>query len=185
MKKFIHPTYTLISRTLIALTFVFMFTQCKKDTPEEVNEEEVINRVTLTVTAADGSSNDYTWNEGDAVPSIPLVANTTSNVSIHFFDTSDASDVDDITEEVIEEADEHFVFYRVSSAALTISPASNDVEDNDGISINLKTQWAAAAASSGVVRVYLIHEPTSKTGATRGELGGSTDVELNFPVSIQ
>ena len=57
--------------------------------------------------------------------------------------------------------------------------------DADGVSINLKTEWAAAGASSGTVRVYLIHEPTSKTGATRGELGGSTDVELDFPVTIQ
>ena len=83
-------------------------------------------------------------------------------MSIHFYDASDASDVEDITEEVIEEADEHFVYYQVSSASLSISAASNDVQDAAGISINLKTEWAAAGASSGTVRVYLIHEPTSK-----------------------
>lgn len=185
MKSFINTTYTHISRIAIVFALTVLFIQCKKDTPEEINEEEVINRVTLTVTAADGSSNDYTWNEGDTIPTITLAANTTSNVSVHFYDASDASDVEDITEEVIEEADEHFVFYQISSASLSISAASNDVVDADGISINLKTEWAAAAASSGTVRVYLIHEPTSKTGGSRGELGGSTDVELDFPVSIQ
>ena len=68
---------------------------------------------------------------------------------------------------------------------MSISAASNDVVDTDGSSINLKTEWVAAEASTGTVRVYLIHEPTSKSGATRGELGGSTDVELDFPVTIQ
>lgn len=185
MTNFIISTYTHISRIAIVFALTVLFIQCKKDTPEEINEEEVINRVTLTVTAADGSLNDYTWNEGDAIPTITLAANTTSNVSVHFYDASDASDIEDITEEVIEEADEHFVFYQISSASLSISAASNDVVDADGIRINLKTEWAAAGASSGTVRVYLIHEPTSKTGASRGEIGGSTDVELDFPVSIQ
>ena len=185
MKNFIHSIHTHISRTAILFALTILFIQCKKDTPEEINEEEVINRVTLTVTAADGSSNDYTWNEGDAIPSITLAANSTANVSVHFYDASDASDIEDITEEVIEEADEHFVFYQVSGASLSISAASNDVVDTDGTSINLKTEWTAAEASSGGVRVYLIHEPTSKSGATRGQFGGSTDVELDFPVTIQ
>lgn len=183
MKLSIYPSSVL--RTIFALFILATAVQCKKDSPEEINEEEVINRVTLTVTASDNTSTDYTWNEGDTVPSITLATNTTYNVSIHFYDASDASDVEDITEEVIEEADEHFVFYQVSSAALSISSASNDIVDTDGTSINLKTQWAAAGASTGAVRVYLIHEPTSKTAASRGELGGSTDVELDFPVSIQ
>ncbi len=185
MKNFIQSTYIHISRIAIVFALTLLLIQCKKDTPEEINEEEVINRVTLTVTTANGSSNDYTWNEGDAIPSITLAANTTSNVSVHFYDASDASDIEDITEEVIEEADEHLVFYQVSSASLSISAASNDVVDADGISINLKTEWAAAGVSSGVVRVYLIHEPTSKTGISRGDLGGSTDLELDFPVTIQ
>ncbi len=185
MKNFIQSTYIHISRIAIVFALTLLLIQCKKDTPEEINEEEVINRVTLTVTTANGSSNDYTWNEGDAIPSITLAANTTSNVSVHFYDASDASDIEDITEEVIEEADEHLVFYQVSSASLSISAASNDVVDANGISINLKTEWAAAGVSSGVVRVYLIHEPTSKTGISRGDLGGSTDLELDFPVTIQ
>lgn len=185
MKNFINSIYIHISRTAILFVLTIFFIQCKKDTPEEINEEEVINRVTLTVTTADGSSNDYTWNEGDTIPLITLSANSISNVSIHFYDASDASDVEDITEEVIEEADEHFVFYQVSGASVSISAANNDVVDSDGVSINLKTEWATTEVSIGSVRVSLIHEPTSKSGATRGELGGSTDVELDFPVTIQ
>ena len=186
MKTFTLNKSVLIStRLILASLFVFTAVQCSKDSPDEIHEHETINRVTLTVTGADGTATDYTWNEGETEPTINLSANTTHRVSISFFDASDASDVENITEEVIEEADEHFVFYEVSSASLNISSASNDVQDSDGIDININTEWAAAGASSGVVRTYLIHGPTSKTGSTRSSFGGGTDIELNFPVAIQ
>lgn len=173
-------------RYFLALFITVLTVQCSKDdeTPEEINEEETINRVTLTVTSP-GGSNTYTWNEGETIPTVNLTANAVHQVSISFFDATDPSDVEDITEEVIEEADEHFVFYEVANASLTIASASNDVVDADGVSINIHTEWTAGAAGSGTVRAVLIHEPTSKSGTTRSDLGGSTDVELDFPVTIQ
>ena len=173
------------SQTILALFFVFTAVQCSKDSPDEIHEHETITRVTLTVTGADGTSTDYTWNEGDNEPNIMLSANTTHRVSISFFDASDASDVEDITPEIIEEADEHLMFYEITSASLTIAAASNDVQDSDGVDININTEWTTGDASTGVVRATLIHGPTSKTGNTRSSLGGGTDVELDFPVEIQ
>lgn len=172
-------------RSIVVLLFIFTAVQCSKDSPDEIHEHETINRVTLTVTSPDGTSTDYTWNEGESEPTINLTANSSHQVSISFFDASNASDVEDITEEVIDEADEHFVFYEITSASLSISPASNDVEDSDGVDINIRTAWAAGDASTGVVRATLIHMPTSKTGSTRSSLGGGTDVERDFPVNIQ
>jgi hypothetical protein len=32
---------------------------------------------------------------------------------------------------------------------------------------------------------YLIHEPTSKTGSTRADFGGATDVEIEFEVHVE
>ena len=177
--------FKITSQTIFALFFVFTAVQCSKDSPDEIHDHETINRVTLTVTRADGTSTDYTWNEGDNEPTINLGANSTHQVSIAFYDVSDAAEVENITEEVIEEADEHFVFYEVASASLTISAASNDIRDSDGIAININTEWTTGDASSGVVQAALIHGPTSKTGSTRSSLGGGTDVELNFPVEIQ
>ena len=174
-----------IIRSSFLFLFIFTAVQCSKDSPDEIHEHETINRVTLTVTGPDGTSTDYTWNEGESEPTINLTANSNHQVSISFFDASDASDVEDITEEVIEEADEHFVFYEVTSASLNISPASNDVQDSDGIDINIRTAWATGDASTGVVRATLVHMPTSKTGSTRSSLGGGTDVERDFPVNIQ
>jgi len=168
------------------LAFLFVFTSCKKDDPEEVHEEEEINRVVLSVFQTGASQQDtYTWNEGETIPSIALSANATYQVSVSFYDASDASDIENITEEVIEEADEHYVFFETAGANLTIASASTDTTDSDNIPINLNTQWTTAAASSGSVRVYLIHEPTTKSGSSRDDFGGETDVEVNFPVTIQ
>ncbi len=167
------------------LAFLFVFTSCKKDDPEEVHEEEEINRVVLSITDAASAQQTYTWNEGETTPSITLNANATYQVSVSFFDASDVSEIENITEEVIEEADEHFVYFETAGANLTIASASTDTTDSNNIPINLNTQWTSAAASSGSVRVYLIHEPTTKSGSSRTDFGGETDVEVNFPVTIQ
>jgi len=32
---------------------------------------------------------------------------------------------------------------------------------------------------------YLIHEPTSKTGSTRNDIGGATDIQIEFEVHVK
>ncbi|MDA8924143.1 hypothetical protein N9575_02280 [Flavobacteriaceae bacterium] len=187
MKAFIYysPGQGFWHKPLFAVLAIFLFAQCKKDAPEEINDEEVINRVTITLSNSQNTPVIYTWNEGERIPTLSLVANEVYQASIAFFDASDPAEVENITEEVIEEADEHFVFYEVSGANLTITSASNDTVDSDGVSINVYTQWTTGAPSSGVIRTYLVHEPTTKSGSTRSALGGASDVELDFPVNIQ
>lgn len=168
------------------LAFLFVFTSCKKDDPEEINEEEEINQVILSVFETGTTQQQtYTWNEGETTPTITLNADSSYQVSISFYDASNPADVENITEEVIEEADEHFVFIETAGANLTIASSSTDVSGSDSVGINLRTVWTTAAASSGTARVYLIHEPNTKTGSSRSDFGGETDVEVNFPVTIQ
>ena len=185
MKIFTSRIYTY---SLLALSFLFITTSCSKDDPEEINEEEEINRVTLQITPAGGTAQTYTWNEGGASnTSIALAPNTTYNVSVSFYDASDADDIENITEEVIEEADEHQVFYAVADLGsnLVIATRSGDTQDGDGNPVLLQTQWTTVAASSGTVRVFLIHEPTTKTATSRNDFGGETDVEVDFSVTIE
>ncbi len=168
------------------LAFLFVFTSCKKDDPEEINEEEEINRVVLSVFETGTiQPQTYTWNEGETTPTVTLNADSSYQVSLSFYDASDASEVDNITEEVIEEADEHFVFIETAGANLTVASSSTDVTDSNSVGINLRTVWTTAAASTGTARVYLIHEPNTKSGSSRNDFGGETDVEVNFPVTIQ
>ena len=185
MKIFISRIYTY---SLLALSFLFITTSCSKDDPDEINEEEEINRVTLQITPAGGTAQTYTWNEGGTSnTSIALAPNTTYQVSVSFYDASDADDIENITEEVIEEADEHQVFFEKVDLGdnLVITSGSGDTRDGDGNPVLLRTQWTTLAASSGTVRVFLIHEPTTKTGTTRNNFGGETDVEVDFSVTIE
>ncbi len=185
MTLFNMHTFRATRSLLAAFALTVLFVQCKKDDPEEINEEETITRVTLTLTDSNGASVPYTWNDGSAEPTINLTAGSVYQASIEFFDASDPNEVENITEEVIEEADEHLVFYEVASASISIASAANDITDSASAPTNLKTTWTVGDAATGTLRAYLIHEPTSKTGTTRNALGGSADVELSFPITIQ
>ena len=182
--KKVYAQYALkIFFTLLASTIIY---SCSKgdDDPEEVNEEEVINRVSIVL--ADGSnSQTVTWNEGSTPPAITLDVDKTYTASIYFYDASDPTDVEDITEEVIEEVDEHFVLWEIAGLSdFLITSAPTDYAGSDGIPINLVTEWGTGGADSGNIKVTLIHEPTNKTGTTRSSLGGETDIELTFPTTV-
>ena len=188
MKLFFNGVNFLLTTKVYIIIFsaFFLTLSCSKNNdPEEINEEEEINRVSLTF--VEGSNTQtYTWNEDSNAPSINLEANKNYQVSIYFYDASDPNDIENITEEVIEEADEHFVFFELAGTSnLTIQSSSNDISGSDGVPINLYTDWTTGDSESGTIRVFLIHEPTKKIGTTRTDFGGETDVELDFPLSIQ
>ena len=170
--------------TLLASTVIY---SCSKsdDEPEEVNEQEVINRVSI-VLAEGSNSQTVTWNEGSTPPAITLDVDKVYTASIYFYDASDPTDVEDITEEIIEEVEEHFTLWEIAGLSnLTITSASTDVSGSDGIGINLVTDWSTGAAESGNIKVTLIHEPTTKSGTSRASFGGETDIELTFPTTVQ
>ena len=92
--------------------------------------------------------------------------------------------MEDITEEVIEEADEHQVFYDFSDVSISYSSGTNDTIDSDGNPVYLNSLWTASSSGSGIVQAFLIHEPTSKTGTSRDSFGGETDVAIDIPITI-
>jgi hypothetical protein len=49
----------------------------------------------------------------------------------------------------------------------------------------LKTIWTTTTATVADVEAFLLHEPTSKTGTTRDDFGGSADVEINFEAHVE
>ena len=177
--------YTNLNLALL-LGLSFFLLQCSNDdddTPELINEEEEINRVTFDVTA-NNSTTTYTWEDGDASLSIPLSSNSTYEVAVSFFNATDPTDVEEINPEVIEEADEHHVFYDNSGSVLAITSANSDNQDSAGNPLGLKTTWTTSAAGDAVVRMFLIHEPTTKSGTSRADFGGETDVQVDLNVAV-
>ena len=84
-----------------------------------------------------------------------------------------------ITEEIKEEADEHLLVYKVTSANLSIQITD---KDSKNLPLGLLTKWKSGSTSNGQLMVSLKHQPDIKDGsADKGE----TDVEVDLPVSIQ
>ena len=192
-------------KSYIFIASILIITACSDDEPEHIHEGEVITKVTLTFTnLADSSTQTIIWEDdhegedghdhgddddhGDegAHVEIDLAPDSSYTVAIKFENTSDPDNIEDVTLEVINEADEHQVFYEIVGLDnLTIESADDDETDGEGNRLNIKTTWTTTAAASGDVIAYLIHEPTSKTGTTRDDFGGETDVEVDYEVHIE
>ena len=189
--------------SILIISVFLLVISCDKGEPAVVHEHEVFTRVVLEV-KKDGETNfkKYTFeveghddhghddhgddDHGDEHTEVELDTNSTYHVSIFFYNDSDPDNIEDVTLEIIEEADVHQVFYEMTEIpGFSIAAASDDTKDSNGNPLFLKTSWTTASETSGDVKAYLIHEATSKTGSTRADFGGATDVEIEFEVHIE
>ena len=189
------------------LSTVLLFIACDKDDePEAENEMEVFTKTIIKVTnLSDSSSETYEFeveehdhghehgviavneesdDHSDHVE-IELESSSEYKFEISFLNDSDPNNVIDMTEEVIEEADEHHVFYEILSNGISYESTSGDTIDSNGNALNLVTKWTTTTATVVDVEAYLIHQPTSKSGNTRDDLGGATDVEIEFEAHVE
>lgn len=189
------------------LSTVLLFIACDKDdVPEAENEMEVFTKTIIKVTnLSDSSSETYEFeveehdnghehgviaaneesdDHGDHVE-IELESSSEYKFEISFLNDSDPNNVIDMTGEVIEEADEHYVFYELLSNRISYESTSGDTIDSNGNALNLVTKWTTTIATVVDVEAYLIHQPTLKSGNTRDDLGGATDVEIEFEAHVE
>lgn len=189
------------------LSSVLLFISCDKDdTPEAENEMEVFTKAVIKVTnLSDDSSDTYEFeveehdhdhdhgfiamnqegeDHGDHTE-IELESSSEYKFEITFLNESDPNNVIDMTEDVIEEKDEHHVFYELIGDGISYDTTSGDTLDSDGNALNLVTKWTTTNATVVDVEAYLIHQPTSKTGTTRDDFGGATDVEIEFEAHVE
>ena len=162
---------------------------CKKKNNEEENEEELITTVKLTLTpVGGGSALVYSWKDVDGVggnapviQAVTLAPSKVYNCSVQFLNES-VTPAEDITTEVVTEGVDHQVYYAVSGGAnLTVSGLNTDA---GGLPLGTTATFTTAAASTGSLKITLKHKPGVKAAndtVTKGE----TDVEVDFPVTIQ
>ena len=189
------------------LSSVLLFISCDKDdTPDAENEMEVFTKAVIVVTnLSDNSSETYEFEveehdhdhdhgvlvqnqEGDDHgdhTEIELESDSEYKFEITFLNDSDPNNVIDMTEVVIEEKDEHIVFYELIGEGISYESTSGDILDSEEKALNLVTKWTTTAATVVDVEAYLIHQPTSKTGTTRDDFGGATDVEIDFEAHVE
>ena len=157
--------------------------------PLPINEEEVITTVILTLTPESGDQVVLTTidldgdgpDEPETTVSGSFSENTEYQGAVRFLNQTETP-AEEITDEVLEEADEHQVFY-TTTEGLNITTTYLDFDSNGnplGVSITLET----GEASSGSLTVTLRHEPV-KPNDGLDSAGGETDIATSFDVSIQ
>lgn len=181
---------TMKNISFYALLSIAMIGCSDDDTaPEVINDEELITTVILTLTPDSGDQVVLTTvdldGDGPDEPVTTVVGNFSENTiydgTVAFLDES-GEEVEDITQEVIEEADEHQVFYTISEG-LNIQTNYED-QDSQGNPLGVQITLSTGAASEGSLTVTLRHEPVKPNDGLESA-GGETDISTSFDVSIQ
>jgi hypothetical protein len=186
---------------IAALTFVACEDDDDDDNNPVVNEEEVITDMILTFTDVDTQQSfEYTFSDPDGeggndpvADDIVLGDSATYTLAIEVRDASNPNDVEDITEEIAEEDEEHqffFIAFDGAENSVDISYDPTDVDEN-GNPVGLSSFWAVTQPTSSgneKVRIVLRHEP-NKDGAdvSDGDItnaGGETDIEWDFNLTV-
>ena len=88
---------------------------------------------------------------------------------------------ENITLEILEEADEHQVFFNASGVDIAFEYGDFDSNNNPlGVVFSMST----GNAGSGTITITLVHEPT-KPNDGLDTAGGSIDIQTSFPVTIE
>ncbi|MBX3132560.1 MAG: hypothetical protein KF689_04100 [Gemmatimonadaceae bacterium] len=165
---------------------------CGDSTTGPGGEQELITRVTLTLTPTGGGAALTAYiDDPDGLGPIPpsaqvgdlnLVANGTYTGTI-LFENRLVAPPENITEEVEEEAEEHGIIYTVSGATGT-TVVINDT-DADGKFLGLQyTVTAGATPGPGTLRVVLCHYDDAPKPMTATSCAGDTDIDLTFNFTV-
>lgn len=180
-----------ILKTIVILTSIVLFMQCKKE-PKRVNENELITRVDLLFTdSTDNSTQTFLYCVNDAIfqnrkDTIQLFANTTYGLQLKLYNSQSETNIDTVTFEIENEAEEHQLFVISSRIADFFYLDA----DQNNYPIGLISTFTTGNSSSSIdnFRVLLIHEPNkAATGVKDGNsanAGGSTDVDATLKIKI-
>lgn len=164
---------------------------CKESatTPGQDVDHDVVTTVTLTLTnTATLSTQSYVWEDLDGVGgSAPnridtiLVAADSAYKGSLAFENRKASPPVNITVDILNERNNHQVFYTLATAMATI--ATTDL-DGRNLPLGLKTSWTSLKKSMGTLSVSLSHYPdsTTKKGTNPST---ETDVNVVMPLVIR
>jgi hypothetical protein len=188
-----------INTIACVISFATLFISCSNEndaTP--VNEEELITTITAVFTPEGGGS-AVTLNsrdldgDGPNAPVItisgPFAQNTTYNGVVAFTNES-VSPAEDITTEIVAEAEDHQIFYQTTGSLpdFIYSTTAENLDAN-GKPIGLQTVFTTTTAATGVLKISLIHLPNkTAAGVATGDptnAGGNTDATEEFTVRIE
>jgi hypothetical protein len=177
-------------KTLLVLSLVSFAAACEDDHDDHDHDQELITKVVLTLTPqGGGTAVTATWSDADGaggnapvISGMQLVKGVTYNGTVSVLDES-KSPVFDVTEEVLEEAEEHQFFYTFTpSGNVTVSILDQDA-NNRPLGVQFRFAVSASAPNSLTLNVKLSHfdNPADKNGTTPSD---ENDVNVDFPVTL-
>ncbi|MFT5677850.1 MAG: hypothetical protein ACI825_001160 [Planctomycetota bacterium] len=175
-----------------AIFATVLFVSCSNDddnTPEPVNEEEVITTLTVTLTPNSGGmpvtlqTRDL---DGDG-PNPPVITSGNLTAGVMYNGTlvllnETVNPPENITEEVEEEDEDHQFFYTIGGGLDVTTEYDNF--DGEGNPLGTEFTLTAGTVSSGTLTFTLRHLPT-KPNTGLGDAGGETDIAATFNVMVQ
>lgn len=169
-----------------------LFTACSDDDtpPAQVNEEEVITTLMVTLTSNTGqtitlNSQDLDGdgpNDPTISVSAPLSVATTYSGVIELLNET-VSPAEPIHEEVAEESAEHQFFY-TQGGNINVTTNYEDFDGN-GNPLGLSFSLSTTSAGQGTMTFTLRHEPIKPNDGTLSGAGGETDISVTFPITIE
>jgi len=180
----------MIRFTIALIVLVVGLQGCKESatSPQNVDHDGVTT-VTLTLTnMATLSTQSYVWEDLDGVggsapnriDTITVAADSVYQGSLAF-ENRKASPPVNITIDVLNDRNNHQVFYAISGATATIT--TTDL-DGRNLPLGLKTNWTSLKKSLGALAVSLSHYPDSTTKKGTNP-SSETDVDVVMPLTIR
>ncbi len=184
---------------------VLGFAACESEDPVIENDGEVITDVTLNFQELDeagepvglsfafSASDDEGIEVGESptIQTVNLETGKTYEMTITVFNSIEN---EDITDEILEEADEH-QFYFLGSAFVGSAPLTYTYADDSGELIGVKGNVAVAQSpgfNSAQMRIVLRHDldknypgASNPNFETFVEAGGETDLDISFPLVLE
>ncbi|NQX92508.1 MAG: type 1 periplasmic binding fold superfamily protein [Flavobacteriales bacterium] len=174
------------------------FTSCDDDddepeTPVVPVEEEVITTLTYTLTPDNGGADvvltfqdlDGEGGNDATITGGTLEANITYSGAIVLLNEQE-NPAENVTEEIEEEDEEHQFFFINDLPGFSVAYGD---QDENGNPIGLATTITVGDAGSGTLTVVLRHEPDKEAAnVSAGDItnaGGETDIEVEFPITVQ
>ncbi len=177
---------------LLAISLIGL-ASCSKEGHEPHDDNELITTVKLQFTPVTNTSpaRVYYWRDTqgdgvvDSIDPIVLDKGTTYDLDISLLDET-KKPAFDITKEIAEEGDVHLFVFKTTPLGLL----SHKIKDLDkrGLAIGLKSEVKTQfAAGNGKFQLILKHQPPVNGRATKNgsETVGSTDLDVEFPVSVK
>jgi len=179
---------------LFALVSAGLLASCSKDdnkvnNPPNQNEEELITSLLVELTPAGGAPSVFAFRDPDGPggsdpvqwDTLKLQPGVATVARLSFLDESDDT-LDDITLEILDEADEHQVFFTAQGIGVNVLVNDADINGNP---LGLESTWTAPNAGTGTLTISLKHQPGTKAPSPGDISLGETDVEVAFPIRVE